>query len=120
MPGEFTIRLSWPAKALWQNRPSHWAQKAKAKSNARAEAWALANGIPKWPNAVLEFQFMPPDKRRRDLHNMPATQKAAIDGIADAMGCDDNGFRCIWPTRFGEVVPGGAVYVTIKEGKANG
>lgn len=73
------------------------------------------------PAATLEFQFHPPDRRRRDLSNMPATAKSQIDGIAQAMGCDDEGFRCIWPTAFSEPVKGGCVIVTIKttKGKDN-
>jgi crossover junction endodeoxyribonuclease RusA len=39
--------------------------------------------------------------------------KAGRDGVADALGCDDHGFR---PTyRFDEPVKGGAVVVEIGE-----
>jgi hypothetical protein len=37
------------------------------------------------------------------------------DGIADAMGCDDAGFRCIWPETWGDVVKGGAVMIEVSE-----
>ena len=113
--GSYLLRLSWPAKALWQNRPTHWAARAKAKRTARREATAeaLLRGLPSMPGAELSFEFHPPDNRKRDLHNMPATQKAAIDGIADAMRCDDAGFKVVWPTEWGQVVPNGAVSITI-------
>lgn len=95
------IRLSWPSQPLWENRPSHWTKKAKAKKAYRKEAWAkaLEQSIGRLNTTIprLYFSFHPPDRRRRDLQNMPATQKASIDGIADAMGCDDEGFQCIWP-----------------------
>ena len=50
----------------------------------------------------------------QDLCNRaPATQKAAIDGIADAIGIDDRTFKCVWPTKFGEVVTHGRVVIKI-------
>jgi crossover junction endodeoxyribonuclease RusA len=66
------------------------------------------------PGAVLEFTYSPPDRRKRDVQNLPHMLKAAIDGIADAMGCDDHGFRCVFPSQFSEPVPSGAVLVHIK------
>jgi len=111
----FVIRLPWPEADLWQNRKKHWAVGAKAVKSARRYAWAIAKEqkIPCLPNAILEFEFHPPTNRNRDIQNMPATQKAAIDGIADAMGCDDSGFRTRFPDRFNGVVAGGCVIVRI-------
>ena len=114
--GNYLIRLPWPARPLWQNdRSSRWA-KARATKNAKEYAWAMAREacVATMPDAILEFSFHPPDERRRDAQNMPATQKAAIDGIALAMGCDDNGFRVRWPEQFSEPVKGGCVLVHIK------
>ena len=113
---DYLIRLPWPEQALWQNRRVHWAERSKAVKAARRAAWALAKeqGVPKIPGAILMFEFYPPDNRRRDIQNMPATQKAAIDGIADAMGCDDHGFRPNWPDVFAEAVHGGAVVVHVR------
>lgn len=116
MTKSFMITLSWPAPALWENRKTHWAQKARAKKAARREAWALAleAGITyPMPTARLQFAFYPPTNHRRDAQNMPATQKAAIDGIADAMGCDDSGFRVQFPDSFERITPGGAVVVRV-------
>lgn len=115
---EYLIRLDWPTPALWQNRRAHWSQRSREVAAARKAAWSLANQqrVTRMPNAVLEFTFHPPPKSRPDLQNMPATQKAAIDGIADAMGCDDRGFRCVWPMGFGERVKGGSVLVHVKPG----
>lgn len=120
----YTLRLSWPAPALWQNRRTHWSQRSRATSVARYEAWGAAveagmSGIAwrslAWQTPTLVFAFHPPDGRRRDLQNMPATQKATIDGIAQAMGCDDAGFRCVWPSEWAERVKGGAVVVEVSE-----
>ena len=112
------IRMSWPSRPLWQNRRSHWAVRADAVAAYRKEAWARAmeQGVKRIGTTTprLVFKFCPPDRRKRDLHNMPATQKAAIDGIADALGCDDDsGFRCIWPDAWGDVVRGGCVMIEV-------
>lgn len=48
---------------------------------------------------------------------MPAALKAAVDGIADAMECDDHKFRCVFPSEFGEPTKGGAILVEIGEGQ---
>ena len=117
---DITLTLPWPAKALLSNARVHWAAKARATAAARREAWitALQVGVRGMgPEAVLEFTLHPPDNRRRDVQNMPGTMKAVIDGIADAMGCDDRLFQCVFPTRFAEVWPGGAVVVRISPGE---
>lgn len=117
------VRLSWPAKPLWQNSRPHWAQKARATSAQRLEAKVLAkmqhierigDGQP-----VLRFEFHPPDNRRRDVQNAPEAVKAAIDGIADALGRDDHKFRCQFPEEWSEPVKGGCVLIEISTvGKA--
>lgn len=119
MSDTYVVRLPWPEPALWQNRRVHWRVRAKATKAARMSAWGIAcdeglftSGI-KSPRLV--FSFYPPDRRKRDLQNMPATMKAAIDGIADALGVDDHGFKVAWPEAFGEPRPGGLVVVEISE-----
>lgn len=113
----YLLRISWPnLKVLGSNSRAHWAQKAKAVKAYREEAWAEAKhrGVTQRPDAVLQFYFYPPDNRKRDAHNMPAAMKAVIDGIADAMGCDDKGFRCLYPSAFEKPSKGGAVLVEIQ------
>jgi crossover junction endodeoxyribonuclease RusA len=114
---EYLIRLPWPAPALWRNRRVHWGDRAKAVKKARAEARLMAqnSGLRSpIPEAVLEFHFSPPPQSRPDLQNMPDTVKAYIDGIADAMGCDDRGFQPRWPDQFSDRVKGGAVLVHVR------
>lgn len=111
-----TIRLPWPPSALSSNGAhGHWRRKAAATKAYRLDAWALAKaaGVPRTPGAVLTFTYCPPDRRRRDVANMAIPMKAAIDGIADAMGCDDHGFRPRFPDAFGNVVPGGQIIVEV-------
>ena len=40
----------------------------------------------------VSMVFYPPDGRRRDVSNLHAAMKAALDGIAEAMGVDDSTF----------------------------
>lgn len=110
-----TIRLPWPPGGLHPHAKGHWHRKAGATKRYRADAhWlARAAGVSRDPEAVLTFTYQPPDHRRRDAQNMPGMLKAAVDGIADAMGCDDNRFRCRFPDRFDDPVPGGAILVQI-------
>ena len=112
------IILPWPPKALSSNGShGHWQPKATATATYRAQALWLAKAarVERDPNARLTFDFCPPDRRRRDLHNLfGAPAKAIIDGIADAMGCDDNAFRCRFPEAFGPVVDGGQVRVIVE------
>lgn len=113
------IRLSWPQRELFQNDRSHHFAKAKAVRAYKAQAWKLAleqnvkRLNTKTPTLIFSFHPRTGPGRKPDLHNMPATMKAAIDGIADAMGCDDAGFRCIWPETWGEPTKGGCVLIEI-------
>ena len=110
-----TIRLPWPPKELSPNARVHWAKKAKKANEyrwfcsikARAGWWTKLNKNAS-PPISLAITFHPPDRRRRDLDNMLASIKAGIDGIADALGVDDQHFSLRLergePTRGGEVV----------------
>jgi crossover junction endodeoxyribonuclease RusA len=102
--------LSWPSKALQSNSRAHWAEKAKATKAARHEAWAmaLAHKLPCWLEATIFIEYWP-RTRRGDPQNVPASLKAYIDGIADAMGCDDRGFKVDYPTMFAGTTKAGAV-----------
>lgn len=113
---EYLIPLSWPVAAVQSNTRTHWRVKAKAVKAYRTEAaWsAKKHLVVNSPDAELIFSFTPPDASRRDLHNMPHAMKAVIDGIADAMGCDDNRFRVTWPHEFSAPSKPGAVLVHIK------
>ena len=112
------IELPWPSRLLWSNVRSHWRKKAAAKAKSKHDACvvALAAGLRKGtmqPPVYLRFEFHPPDNRRRDLHNMPETQKAAIDGIQDALGIDDSRFIVRWPDAFSPPCENGKVVVHV-------
>jgi crossover junction endodeoxyribonuclease RusA len=110
------IKLSWPDKALQSNSRAHWAEKAKATKKARQEAWAAALDVnlPCWPEASILIEYWPPS-RRGDPQNVPSSLKAYIDGIADAMGCDDRCFKVDYPTVFAGTTNSGAVVFKISD-----
>lgn len=101
MRGLILFAVAWPDKNLSSNARVHWAKKAKATKAAREEAYwsAKAAGIDNLTRAdrydVL-VEFYPPDRRKRDAHNFPVMAKAHLDGLQDALGCDDNAFNVIW------------------------
>lgn len=110
-----TLYLPWPPAGLQPHAKSHWRPKANATKRYRRDAFWLAKEalVDAGPGAILAFSWHPPDRRRRDTSNMPSQMKPVIDGIADAMGCDDNGFRVRFPETMGEPVKGGCVIVEI-------
>jgi hypothetical protein len=110
------ISFPWPPSALTAHaKGSQWPRiKATKEYRYQAKVLALMAKVPRLPNARLVFTFHPP-RRAGDPHNMPGRVKALIDGIADAMGCDDKAFRCAFPETFAEPVKGGAVIVEVQE-----
>ena len=115
MTRTYLLRLSWPSPVLSSNSRAHWATKSRVVKAYRSEAaWeAKSRLVTPDPSARLSFSFFPPDRRKRDASNLPHMMKAAIDGIADAMGCDDNAFLCTFPAKLEEPAKGGAVLVTV-------
>ena len=107
------ITLPWPHKALRSNARVHWAERAKRTAEARQWARLACLETPRIeciPDAVIFVEYYPPTKAG-DVHNVPSSLKAFIDGIADAMGCDDRGFRVDYPTRWaGSGKPGKVVF----------
>lgn len=112
------VTIPWPDKILSPNARSHFHAKAKATKLYRDAAYWLAKQAQSVVMAsdgeiMLSIVFRPPDKRRRDLDNMLASIKGAIDGIADALEVNDQRFAIT--LRRGEPVKSGAVIITIEE-----
>lgn len=111
------IILAWPSQPLWQNRKTHWAIQSRAIKKARSEAAIMARSVglrkAELIGARLEWAFIPPDNRKRDLPNAIAAMKPHIDGIADALGIDDSTFQNHWPVTFETAAKGGGVRVSI-------
>lgn len=113
-----TITLPWPSRILSPNsRGLHWGARAKAKKAARSDGRLLALAAmgraarPQGPQKVA-MTFHPPNARARDTDNMLAACKAALDGIADAIGVDDSQWQ-ISLTRGEPHRPLGQVIVTV-------
>lgn len=89
--------LLWPPRPLHPNARVHWAKRAKEAKTARTFAywktkeagWSVAD-IP--GRLHLWVHFIPPDRRKRDDDGLLAAFKPFRDGIADALGIDDNRF----------------------------
>lgn len=111
-----TLTLPWPHKDLTPHAKGNWRPKAKATKAYRELAFWLSKeaGVKADLQAILTFTYHPPNLARRDVQNMHGRLKAAIDGIADAMGCDDNRFRPRFPDHFAAPVKGGAIIVQIE------
>lgn len=113
------IALPWPDRALHPNARSHWRTVASAKKKARADAYILAIDagarsarVDKESRLALQLDFRPPNRCRRDLDGCVSSMKAALDGIADALGIDDARFF-EQSAEMLEPVKGGCVIVTI-------
>ena len=97
-----TLEMPWPSIALSPNGRAHWAAKAKATKSTKTYAWTMAKSLMgplgiapgAWVGPVsVQITFHPSVDRARDLDNMQASQKAALDGIASALGINDTHFR---------------------------
>ena len=113
------VRLDFPAPTLFPNRKNgrsyFAAQHAKVK--AREDAYTLTKQAmqgfkPADGPIPLSIVFVPPTGHRRDLDNMLAACKSALDGVAAALGIDDARFRPIL-IDVGKVSKPGAVIVGV-------
>ena len=111
------VSLPWPPAALNDNasrRGNIWPKiKATKRYRYEAKVLGLMAKLPCCPTARLVFTYHPP-RRGGDVQNVHGRLKAAIDGLAEAMGCDDKLFRCAFPEVFADPVKGGAVIVDVE------
>lgn len=111
------IHLIWPPRCLHPNARSHWAVKAKATKSYREYACLMAStsGMKITGSGKIDvyIEFLPPDKRRRDLDGCLSNIKAALDGIADGLGVDDYRFRL--HLDIGDPLKGGGIKIELKE-----
>lgn len=88
------ITLPWPEKTLSPNARVHYHEKGKARRRAKNYAYCQALEAERFTPATgeeltLTIRVYPPDRRKRDIDNVFASLKAAIDGIAEAFDFDD-------------------------------
>jgi crossover junction endodeoxyribonuclease RusA len=113
------ITLPWPSRSLHPNARVHWARKAQAAKAARQTAgWcAKEAGIrpndPDIPDALkVNIVFFPPNARAHDLDGCLSSMKSALDGIADALGCNDSKWEIA--IRKDAPVKGGSVRIELE------
>lgn len=112
----FKLELPYPPKELNPNKKQHWAIKAKFIKSYKTTCFNLTklsgakvnDGVIK-----LSIEFVKPDAKKRDDDNIIAAFKAGRDGVAMALGVDDNRFEvsykvCKIPAK------GGAVNLTFE------
>lgn len=90
-----SVVLPWPPKGTSPNvRHSHWSKRASATRGYRlACMWTAAEQKIKPMRAgkvKARITFHAPDKRPRDIDNMLASIKAAIDAVAKTIEVDDS------------------------------
>ena len=119
--------LDWPSPNLSPNQRVHWSRMASALKRSKRDTWAIASrelreqGLLNWAQSLarndtsiaVRLIFHPPDRRKRDLDNLLASHKAALDGIAQALCVDDH--RFIPTLEWGEVRRPACVIIELME-----
>lgn len=108
------ITLPWPDKRLSSNaREDRRAIADVRKAQKNQAYWLAKKAAMTFPHLTkqphVRVTFHPPDNRRRDLDNMLASIKSALDGVALATGVDDG----LWGLTItkGQPVKGGSVLI---------
>jgi crossover junction endodeoxyribonuclease RusA len=115
------VTLPFPDKRLNPNNANgmHWSATSGLRKRAHADGFWLARQaarevawVPACGDVPLRVTFAVPDRRPRDRDNLMAAMKAALDGVAEALGLDDNQFE---PTIVRRTYGGkpGAVHIEI-------
>jgi crossover junction endodeoxyribonuclease RusA len=115
-----SVELPWPSADLSPNARLSWPQVARAKKQAKNYAWGVTKAL-MGPLGIrsgamigpfqVRIVFHPEIQRTRDLDNMQARMKAALDGIALGLGVNDSEFRPV--SEFGKMKTPACVVVTI-------
>lgn len=121
MKPSLELSLPWPPKVLSPNARKNWRGLAKPKAAYRelCRVETLLQCHPshvKLPNFIhLVMEFVPPDRRKRDRDNLVASMKSGLDGLADALGINDNRFTDLTVRIVETVTPAkGAACVMVK------
>lgn len=127
-PDKLRVVLPWPSRVLSPNSRTHWAQRSR---QAKAYRWAcmvqgkkvvnqeertlkaLREHVAAGGHLHLFLDFHPPNRARRDDDNVIAAFKSGRDGLADALGIDDEHFRIHPVLRREHPVKRGGVNVVI-------
>jgi Holliday junction resolvase RusA-like endonuclease len=115
----WTVELPAGLPLLNANRRVHWRVRAETTKDIRTAAYlaTAARTVPALQRAQIVAEYRPPDRRRRDVHNLYPSAKAAVDGLVDARVLpDDSDAHLIGPDmRIGPVVARGRLLLHITE-----
>lgn len=116
-----TITLPWPAPEVSPNWTGKLREKIRAKQAAKYDGHIAAlEGLQLACADKYDYHggplrvavtFFPPNNRRRDRDNAQSSLKHQFDGVALALGVDDNLFHPEYA--WGEVRRGGEVVLVI-------
>lgn len=114
-----SVETGWPVPNLWPNSRAHRMQVWRSQQSATKEAyWATNLAKPRgWkPNGErfkLTIRAHPSVARNRDDDGMIGACKAFRDGIASALGVDDNLFD-VQPVQWGDKHSQGRVFFDVE------
>jgi hypothetical protein len=115
----WTVELPAGIPLLNANRRQHWAVKARITRDLRQVAFVCArrDRVPPLKRAHIIAEYRPPNRRRRDVHNLMLSAKACVDGLVDAgVLPDDSDEYLTGPDmRPGDVVQDGQLVLHITE-----
>jgi Holliday junction resolvase RusA-like endonuclease len=115
----WTVELPAGLPLLNANLRQHHMAKARLTKTLREAAAVCArrDKIPHFKRVHIIAEYRPNDRRRRDVHNLFPSAKAAIDGLVDAgVLTDDADEYLIGPDmRLGRVEPRGRLVLHITE-----
>lgn len=77
---------------LSMNDRLHHQQEARIRATIREVSWAhvRAARIPRLDRVAVRLDVVPPDRRRRDRHNLHPTLKPILDALVDARVIPDD------------------------------
>lgn len=118
-PRTWTVELPAGMTLLNANDRLHHQAKADLTRAIRdaAHVCTRRDKVPHLKRAHIVVEYRPPDRRRRDVHNLYPSAKAATDGAVDAgVLRDDSDEYLTGPDmRVGDVVKGGQLVLHITE-----
>jgi len=110
------LRFPWPDSRFSPNSRKAHRYLADVRSVARLAGEIITRDagitVPTIGALCWRLVFCPPDRRKRDLDNLYSSFKSTCDGIFQALQTDDSRIRRT-VIEWGEVEPGGAVYVEV-------
>jgi Holliday junction resolvase RusA-like endonuclease len=108
------IEMPFPPSVLSGHNTGHWWKKSPVVKQFRAWAFLatkeVAPEVPADGDILVSVTFYPPN-RRGDRVNFPNRMKPIFDGIADALGVNDN--RFVPQYTYGQPTKGGKVSIIL-------